>query len=83
MPPNFHPCRLTDWPASLAAHTVSSATILAVLVLSGCGDPHAPPETVEPVARPVRVVEARVEAPPRLLRLPGALRATQRARPGD
>jgi len=52
----------------------------AMLMLTGCGDPGAGSEPVEPEARPVRVIEARAQAAPQLLRLPGALRARQRAR---
>lgn len=71
-----------DRPASLPRPRPSTAalvTSLAALLLAAC-DPAAEPSTVQSASeRPVRVAEARSNGVGERIRLPGALRATQRA----
>lgn len=67
----------TDWSASLR---VALPALAAVALLAACGEPERSSDPVEPEPRPVRVVEARDGGGPTVLRLPGALRAEQRAR---
>lgn len=55
------------------------ALVFATALLSGCGQPENENQTIEPSPRPVRVSEARLLDEPERLRLPGALRAQQRA----
>lgn len=68
---------ITDWSASLRT---AMPALAAGLLLAACGEPEQPSGPAEPEPRPVRVVEAREGGGPTVLRLPGALRAVQRAR---
>ncbi|MFU8877843.1 MAG: efflux RND transporter periplasmic adaptor subunit [Wenzhouxiangellaceae bacterium] len=53
--------------------------LFAAAMLPGCGQPDSDEQATEPSPRPVRVVEARLLEEPERLRLPGSLRARQRA----
>jgi multidrug efflux system membrane fusion protein len=72
--------RIADWSASLLLIRAALLAILLGPLLVGCNRPPTEEQAVEPAPRPVRVVEARARTDPRTLRLPGALRAVQRAR---
>jgi len=73
---------IIDRPASLRRLRVAATaliTLLAALILAAC-DPTAEPAVNQSASeRPVRVTEARSNGVGERIRLPGALRATQRA----
>lgn len=80
----MHPSRfrfppIADWSASLRPIQAALPAILLVPLLIGCSRPPIEDSTLEPTPRPVRVIQARAQAGPQTLRLPGALRAEQRA----
>ena len=75
----FHLTPDTDWSASLLLIRAALIAILISPLLIGCSKPAEGNSTVEPAPRPVRIVEARAHTGPQALRLPGALRAEQRA----
>jgi len=71
---------ITDRPTGLQ---IARSALLAGLLAAGlaaCDREPQAPEAAEPAPRPVRVMAAREWAAPETLRLPGALRARQRAR---
>ncbi|MGK7296094.1 MAG: efflux RND transporter periplasmic adaptor subunit [Candidatus Wenzhouxiangella sp. M2_3B_020] len=66
--------RIADWSASLPLLLAAAA-----LALTACSPDDRAADDGEPSPRPIRVVEARPAAGVESLRLPGALRARQRA----
>ena len=71
---------ITDWPTSLGIwRPIAFAAILAP-GLAACDREAEIPNQAEPAPRPVRVAEAQARSEPDVLRLPGAMRARQRAR---
>jgi len=71
---------LVDRPTSLMLFCIANAGLLALLTLAGCGNGKPVEESPEQPGRPVRVVEAQTLNTAETLRVPAALRASQRAR---
>ncbi|MEE4638349.1 MAG: efflux RND transporter periplasmic adaptor subunit [Wenzhouxiangella sp.] len=71
--------RLTDCPAGLLRFFSIVSVVLALLLMIGCDKQSSASASPEQPGRPVRVVEARAFDGTETLRLPAALRASQRA----
>ncbi|MEE4297635.1 MAG: efflux RND transporter periplasmic adaptor subunit [Wenzhouxiangella sp.] len=69
----------TDRPTRLHHFFFLGSVVLAALLLAGCDGPSSASPSPEQPGRPVRVVEARAFEGTETLRLPAALRASQRA----
>jgi len=69
----------TDWMSNLFRFFLLGSILLAALLLVGCYKPSSASPSPEQPGRPVRVVEAKTFEGTETLRLPAALRASQRA----
>lgn len=68
-----------DRSASLLQYCFAAAVLFGLLILTGCGNDEPVANSISEPGRPVRVVEARTMDTAETLRLPGAIRAVDRA----